>query len=112
MSILRRSAKVTEATPPPLPSGPVHAALCLPAVQEFLTLSAWDDGAKRQRGTLSISWPEERFVLWANDKDGYKSACVSAVSLEELFLAFERKLTDDSLEWRRLPQKFGGKAGK
>lgn len=112
MSILKRAARETGPIAPVPVSGSVHAVCVLPALQEFLSLERWDDGSKRRRGTISISLPEDRYVLWANDKDALKSAWISGLTLEEALLSFERGLTECSLEWRRMPEKFAGRGGK
>ncbi len=106
MSLLRRSARPTEQAPPPLPTGSVAVVSCLPALMEFLTLGKWDDGAKRLLGTISVFWKDGSFKSWVNDKDGSRSACVSAPSFDELLLLVERKLTEESLEWRADPASF------
>lgn len=100
MSLLKRSAKVTEVSPPALPSGTTGVKSCLPALAEFLTLNRWEDGAKRVLGTISLFWQDGYFKSWVNDKDACRSACVSAPTFDDVLLLIEQRLLDDSLEWR------------
>lgn len=101
MSLLRRSAKVSDSSPPPLPDGVPTCVFRLPALLEMITLGKWDDGAPRVRGSLSLFWEDGVFKLWINDKDGGRAASVSAASVEDLLLRAEGKLSEDSLDWRR-----------
>lgn len=105
MSLLKRSVRVESVIPPPLPGGVPTVSIRLPALQEFLTLQKWDDGSSRKPGSISLFWEDGCFKVWCNDKDASRSASVSAVTLEDLLLRLEGKLTEDSLEWRR---SFGG----
>lgn len=101
MSLIRRSARVSETAPPPLPDGVPVAVFRLPALLEHLTLGKWDDGAVRQRGSISVFWEDGVFKMWINDKDSGRAASVSAATMEDLLLRVEGKLTEDSLDWRR-----------
>lgn len=72
-----------------------------PALFEFLTLDKWEDGAKRQRGTVTVFFEEGRWKCWVNDKDAARSACVTARTLDEVVSLTESGLVADSLDWRR-----------
>lgn len=111
MSLIRRCARATDAPPPVLPDGEIVCVLQLPALYEFLTLSSWDDGAKRLRGTFSCFFEDGAFKLWLNDKDGGRSACVSHWTWAGALLKADEGLSADTLEWRKArPEQ--GRAGK
>jgi len=71
-----------------------------PAIFEFLTCSKWDDGAPRKLGTLTLFFEAGRWKAWVNDKDGSRSACVTASSVEDLVVNIESGLMSGSLDWR------------
>lgn len=101
MSGLKRAPKQTAPLSPVLPEGVPGCQMVLPTLFDFLTLASWPDGCKRTLGTVSVFWEDGRFKCWVNDKDGLRSACLSAGSLAELFLTVDTRLELDDLEWRK-----------
>lgn len=71
-----------------------------PALFEFLTVDMWDEKVKRLKGTINIFYQDGRWKCWLNDKDGKRSACVTASSPEDLLLCAEAGLLGDDLDWR------------
>lgn len=72
----------------------------LPALYEFLTDSAWDDGGDRQVGTLLVFADGGLWKACLNDRDGSKIAFTTASTVEDLVLALERGLMEGTLDWR------------
>lgn len=80
-----------------------------PAIVEFLSMDVWDDGKRREPGTVMVMFEEGRWKAWVNDKEGKRSAWVSGATLEALWSAVEGGLVEDSLDWRRArPQRGRG----
>lgn len=111
MSLLKRSARTAEALEPDSVGSEVECRIALPCLHEFLTLSKWDDGCPRKLGTVSIFWEDGSWKCWLNDKDGSRSACVSASSLAALLSKVDEKLHVDQLEWRKARPEVG-RAGR
>lgn len=74
-----------------------------PALTEFVTLDRWDDGNERQTGTVLVCFGDGRWRAWLNDRDGSRSAWVSADSLTGLLGALDLGLREGRLEWRGAP---------
>jgi hypothetical protein len=80
------------------------------ALVEFLSLEVWDDGKPRKTGSITVFFEEGVFKAWLNDKDAGHTCCVAADTLGGLLASIERKLPDDSFEWRKArPAPSGGK---
>lgn len=76
-----------------------HGVL-FPSVVDFLTLSAWPDGAVRQPGTVMILWEMGWWKAWIHDRSQCRSAWVSGPTPEALFAAVEKLLESDQGDWR------------
>jgi len=83
-----------------------------PALWEYLTLDAWEDGSPRQTSTLSVFWGTNGLQSALNDRDGGRVAFASGDSLEALLAALEHGLQSDSLDWRKAYQGSGQKRRK
>lgn len=80
-----------------------------PATVEFLTLEKWPDDKPRELGSLKLFVQDGRWKCLLNDPDGRRSACVTADTLTDLMGTVERKLVDDSLDWRTWNGSYGKK---
>ncbi len=71
-----------------------------PHVLEFLTLPTWEDGSRRERGTLLLFVDGLAWKGCLKDKNGPRVCFVTSSDLDGLFLAIEDGLKADSLDWR------------
>ena len=83
-----------------------------PALWEYLTLDAWEDGSARQTSTLSVFWGTNGLQAALNDRDAGLVAFASGDSLDVLLQALEHGLQSDSLDWRQSFQTKGAKRKK
>lgn len=74
------------------------------ALGEFLCESSWEDGKKRQTGSLTVFFDEGVLKACVSDKDAGLVAFVSGASWNGLMQAIEKGLRQGSLEWRRARQ--------
>jgi len=77
-----------------------EASLTVPAIVAFLATTSWGKDDPRKPGSLLVCAEEGRWKCWINDRDGRRSAWVSAGSLLELLTSVEAGLLDDTLGWR------------
>jgi hypothetical protein len=70
-----------------------------PLLFEMLTLTVWPDGEERVRSTITLFAAEKGIKASLNDKDQGLSCFAHGKTVEEAFLALERGLEKDSLEW-------------
>jgi len=100
VQFIKRSETVhgqTPGDPAPDPQGCVDR---FPAMYEFLTATAWDDGKKRVCGTAMVLAEGGRWKAWLHDRDGKRSCFVSAGSFPALFEACEDVLANGGGDWR------------
>lgn len=71
-----------------------------PTLYEWLRESKWDDGATRKTGAVMILVDGSYLKAWVHDKDGRRSAWVSAESFSLLLQAVDSALAEGRLEWR------------
>jgi len=71
-----------------------------PPVWEFLTLTAWEDGAPRECGTILLVCEDGVLKLWLNDKAQGCTAWVSGASLEAAFKAAVAAIEGVGAGWR------------
>lgn len=71
-----------------------------PALAEFLSSGAWDNGDPRERGTMLLVWSDGRWRAWLNDKDTGAAAWMSGETLSEVLDDASEALREGSLEWR------------
>lgn len=71
-----------------------------PALFEFLTMTAWEDGTKRKTGKLSISVVDARWVTCIVDNEHNRMGFLSGDTFDDLLATLERKLSTDMVEWR------------
>lgn len=96
---LRRDQNVpADAPAEPTEACPLTEAY--PALDEFLTLTVWDDGSRRETGTLLLCTGDGRYRAWLNDRDAGVSAWVSSGTLSGLLEAIEKGLREGGMEWR------------
>lgn len=99
-AIRRRQEAVTEPSPG-VESGPDEIGLAFPALWEFLVTSVYEDGKPRQLPTLLVFYDHPLVKACLNDRDQGLSCWVSSPGLQGAFLALERGLEGDCLEWRK-----------
>lgn len=73
----------------------------MPALWEFLTAVAWDDGEERRTGTLLLFTEEGRWKCCVNDRDAGLVTFVAAESPDQLLRSVDKGLVDDTLDWRK-----------
>lgn len=71
-----------------------------PAILEFLTIAAWEDGTVRQVGTIMVLVDGLVWKAWVHDRDGRRSCFVSSRTPEDLLAAVEEVLANGGGEWR------------
>jgi len=80
-----------------------------PALKEYMSAPLDDNGNKREGLTLLFCVDAGALKAWIHDRDGRRSAWVTASSLEGLFCLIEEGLRDDDLMWRPTEQRKKGK---
>lgn len=70
------------------------------ALMEFLCSVSWEDGSKREPGTLSIGITTGRWSLRVKDPNGKRYAYLTGVTIDEALESLERGLESDDLDWR------------
>lgn len=76
------------------------AGKMIPSLVEWLTEVVWDDGSKRQTGTVMVLAEDGVFKAWLNDRAMNRSCWLSAESLEALLVRVEDTLACGKGEWR------------
>lgn len=82
-------------------------AMTFPTLFEFLSLSRWPDGSLRSTGTITLIGEGALLKAAVHDRDGSRSAFVSARTLTVLFEEIEEGLVKDNLDWRDKAQESG-----
>jgi len=99
MSILKRSPKPGQQSKEP--AAPSDGWLEFYAgLQEFLTMTAWEDGARRETGTLMLVAEGGLWKLWIHDRDGKRSVWISGLSVELVTQKAEDIVTGGPADWR------------
>ena len=84
----------------------------MPAMWEFLTVTAWEDGEIRTTGTILYFAEEGRLKACVSDRDSERVAFVTAGTWEELNEAIEEGVELNSLDWRQSTRgRSGGRKG-
>ena len=71
-----------------------------PALLEFLTLTKWEDGKKRETGTIMILAEHGLWKLWLHDRDNRRSLWLTGQDVLSGFAAAEKCLAEGIGEWR------------
>lgn len=71
-----------------------------PTLYDFLTQTAWEDGARRKCGTLMILAEGGRWKGWVHDQDGKRSAWITSGTVADVFGELNAQLEDDTVAWR------------
>ena len=109
--VRRTSGAEEKASAPAPPSKASKVFAAVPALWEFVTASAWDDGQERVTGTILIFVEDGRVKLCLNDRDGDCVAFVSGLTFEEALSSANEGLEGDTLDWRR-SKRSGGQKGR
>lgn len=84
-----------------LPAAPPDGWLeFYPGLAEFLTLTKWDDNARRETGTLMLVAEQGRYKLWVHDRDGKRSVWLSGDTVESVTQAAEDVVSGGPADWR------------
>lgn len=71
-----------------------------PNLHEWLTEVAWDDGKKREVGTLMVVVEGGWWKMWVHDRDGKRSAWLAGATLSDCMAAVEEALATNTVAWR------------
>lgn len=71
-----------------------------PTLNDYLTVTKWDDGRIRTTATLLIFVDNGSLKVCINDRDNSRSAFVSEATFAALLDTLEAKLTAETLDWR------------
>lgn len=83
---------------PLTPAGTTLAAF--PTLWEFLTHTTWADASRRQTGTILLFVDSGTFKACLKDKNGSRVCFVSGNGVDDVLLAVEHGLDQDTLDWR------------
>lgn len=72
----------------------------LPTLHEWLVEIMWEDGKKREPGSLMIVAEGGWWKAWIHDRDGKRSAWLAGASIRDVLLAVEEGLVANSVAWR------------
>ena len=84
----------------PCESDPVFAKK-YPALSEFLSLTEWEPGVPRERGTFTVFFEDGSFKASLSDRDSEQVAFVSKKTFQGILDALEGGLVKDTLDWRQ-----------
>lgn len=93
--------------PETAPTGPAQGELFTdalfkrsPLVWEYLTHDTYDDGATRERSSLSIRVEGSAILLALNDQDMRQGAYTQAGSVQQALSLLEEALSKGQVTWR------------
>ena len=112
MTILRKAAANGGTFPAPGFWVGADGVELMPALQEFLTLEAWEDGSVRLTGTAILFLDGRHVKCLLNDKENNRVAVVSGASAYSALENAEEGLTLETLDWRRSKEAAGGRQSK
>jgi len=69
-------------------------------LMEFLCSSVWEDGSRRERGSLLITVTGSQWQLKVRDPNSSRYAFYVSSSLEDALLGIDTGLETDQLDWR------------
>lgn len=97
--------RTSATTPTTEPGGPGDTDFMdgYPALWEYLTLSAWEDGSPRALSTLIVFQEDGAWKVCLNDRAEGRSLWRSADTLAGLWEALEVALAGNAADWRRSP---------
>lgn len=98
--VRRPSSSEAGAAPTAAASDPVFQSRC-PALWEYMTLTAWEDGSDRQPATLILLVEEGRWKGCVSDRAAGRVGWRSHETLAGLLEALEAALASDSMDWRK-----------
>jgi hypothetical protein len=71
-----------------------------PALAEFLSAEAWDDGSPRETATMFLFTQRGRWKCMLKCRASQRISFWTASTLEELFMVMESALQDDTVDWK------------
>lgn len=72
-----------------------------PDLYEFMSETVWDDGKPRKTGTMVIAVEGRVIKASVHDRDGRRSAWVTAEEFATLLKRIDEGLRSDALDWRK-----------
>ncbi len=72
-----------------------------PALWEFVSLTAWEDGAPRKTGSLLFFLDDGRWKCCLSDKENSLVSFVSGESFQDLLRTIDKGIQADKLDWRK-----------
>jgi hypothetical protein len=70
------------------------------AILEFLSCVSWEDGSRREPGSLKLTVTAGRWSAQLKDANRRGYAYLSGATVDELLEALEEHLAADTVEWR------------
>jgi hypothetical protein len=67
---------------------------------EFLSSVLWEDGSKREPGTLTLTVTAGRWSLRVKDPNGKRYAYLTGDTVDSCLESVEKGLQSDQLDWR------------
>lgn len=101
MSVVRRRTETVVPASKPEDCANDEMLVSFPALMEFITTVAYDDGKLRQSPTLTVFYDAPYVKVCLNDRDQGLTAWVAAAGLWGALSALNTGLATDGLEWRR-----------
>jgi hypothetical protein len=71
-----------------------------PALIAWLTERRWEDGTKRETGTVMVLAEDGVWKAWLHDRDGKRSCWVSSGALFDLLIRVDEMLKTGAGDWR------------
>lgn len=95
-------SRMTKAPGGKLVAGPSDDTLAqlAPALLEWMTAVAWDDGKARQTGTVMVMTEGGVWKAWMHDRDAKVSSWVTGKDLVEVLTRMDLLLQNGQGEWR------------
>jgi hypothetical protein len=81
-----------------------------PALLEYVASTVLEDGTARTPAKMSLSIQEGRWCVCFQDLDNKRIAFLTGETLDKLLASLEKKLAEDTLEWRAA-KTWGKKSG-
>lgn len=81
-----------------------------PLLVEFLSRTAWEDGKKRDTGTVMLMFEGGRWKAYVNDRDRSESCFVTGPSPDGLLSVIEELLATGGGDWR--PSRVSGSGSR
>lgn len=109
MSSMKRRERGSSSSPGVSPLSGGDWSKWYPALCEFLSMHAWEDGTARATGTVMLLSEDGRWKAWVHDRDSLEGLFVSGSTPDAVLSSVEALLVAGDGEWR--PDKRPSKRG-